>query len=199
MIIISDSNKLYDSAYKETAWDWLKGGMSPAEVVSGLKNMGFSVSLPVVYRFKQMMEEQEELDNAGGFAKSSTAEENSNLPKTVDPEQAVKNDAQLLDLIINAAHGMYIEHPESVNTSPQLAIKAIELKRTLMGKNYSGHTLWGVDEYKRRFKELMEVINMFVRQETWDLIIDELIKRGWGESSLGSSLLSMDDKDEEEG
>ena len=52
-------NSIYNSPYRVLAWEWLRNGMPVAAVKEALEEKGMSVTLPVIYNFRDIMQDLE--------------------------------------------------------------------------------------------------------------------------------------------
>lgn len=164
---MSGDNKLLHSQYKSLAWSWLQAGQSPNQVKTALENMGFSIALPAIYRFKEIMEN--EIVILGPSSSSS--------PEDIN----MKNDCVYLDALIE--RGLHQLREGQVRVTPPMVLKALDTKRAMVGAKYKGDTLWGLLDITEQFDTLIDVLNAHLDRHTYDLVIEELEKKGFASTS----------------
>lgn len=112
----------------------------------------------------------------------STLEET--MKEALGVDQMAMNDAVLLDSIITKGFKTLLDADAVIG--PTLALRAIEIKRALLGKNYTGQTAWETERLKRKLSLLLDVVNRNVEQHTWDKIILELEECGWDKDTIAT-------------
>ena len=169
------ANKIYGSPYHEMVENYLDSGMTPEQITNVLASIAptFAVSIPTIYAFKKRLEEdreKEELATVGG---------------TVDPEQAIKYDGMLLDLIIN--QGMDALKLGELRLTVPMVLKAMEMKKELLGVEYRGQTVWGLLDSQKQFDELVEIIHRRCPADVFEQIIEDLKELGWATTAARSA------------
>lgn len=168
-------NTLYNSAYKELAWSWLYSGMSPAQVQRALRGKGFEISLPVIINFQKIMEDEAmrqggsagmPLDSSGGEGNWKRAVEE------VPAEERIMNDGELLDLIIQRFM-MQLQNG-TAELSAAIALKAISMKKDMLGPKYKGQTVWSLMEAQMQFDKLTEILEEVVTHDQFQQIMAKM-------------------------
>lgn len=168
-------NTLYNSAYKELAWSWLYSGMSPAQVQRALRGKGFEISLPVIINFQKIMEDEAmrqggsagmPLDSSGGEGNWKRAIED------IPAEKRIMNDGELLDLIIQRF--MLQLQDGTAELSAAIALKAISMKKDMLGPKYKGQTVWSLMEAQMQFDKLTEILEEVVTHDQFQQIMAKM-------------------------
>lgn len=168
------ANTIYTSPYKDLAWSWLASGLSPAQVQRALGEKGFSVSLPVVYNFKEIMVDEAERGVTSGLPVDTGA--GIDAIKAVPENMRIKNDGEVLDLIIQ-------KFSEQLKTgeadiTPAVALKAIDMKKSMLGAKYKGQTVWSLMESQLQFDALIEIMGKYITNDQFEAIMNELERKG---------------------
>lgn len=174
-------NKIYNSPMKDLAWIWLSSGQSPSQVQRALAENGLDVSLPVVYNFREIMAEEEErkiVSNSGSgvIIDSSVGEGIRNAIDAVPDNLRIRNDGEVLDLVIQRFASQLKDG--NVTITPAVALKAIDMKKSMLGTQYKGQTVWSLMESQLQFDRLSEVINKYVTHEQFEQIMEEMDRIG---------------------
>ena len=170
-------NKIYNSPMKDLAWIWLSSGQSPSQVQRALAENGLDVSLPVVYNFREIMAEEEERKiTSGVIIDSSVGEGIRNAIDAVPDNLRIRNDGEVLDLVIQKFASQLKEG--NVTITPAVALKAIDMKKSMLGTQYKGQTVWSLMESQLQFDRLSEVINKYVTHEQFEQIMEEMDRIG---------------------
>lgn len=169
-------NKIYNSPLKELAWLWLSSGQSPAQVQRSLAENGLDVSLPVVYNFREIMADEEENKIVSGVAIDSLRVGTRDAIDAVPDSLRVRNDGEVLDLVIQRFATQLKEG--NVTITPAVALKAIDMKKNMLGTQYKGQTVWSLMESQMQFDKLSEVLNKYVTHEQFEQIMEEMDRIG---------------------
>lgn len=173
-------NKIYNSPMKELAWLWLSSGQSPSQVQRALAEHDLDVSLPVVYNFREIMSEEEERSinsNSGGvIIDPSLGGGVRNAIDAVPDNLRIRNDGEVLDLVIQKFATQLKDG--NVTITPAVALKAIDMKKSMLGTQYKGQTVWSLMESQMQFDRLSEVINKYVTHEQFEKIMEEMDRIG---------------------
>lgn len=182
------ANTIYNSPYKELAWSWLAAGLSPAQVQRSLAEKGFNISLPVVYNFKEIMVDEAERGMVSGMPIDG--------PVGVDAVQAIpesmriKNDGEVLDLIIQKFSAQL--KTGEVDITPAVALKAIDMKKSMLGTKYKGQTVWSLMESQLQFDTLIEIMGKFITNDQFEAIMHELESKGAVTTQRPATVKDMD-------
>lgn len=202
-------NSIYNSPYKLMTWEWLKNGMPISAVKEALDEKGFNVTLPVIYNFRDIMQDYESQygevssgEFTGSYMEDEDDEDNPSNPPFPDmssPENVpeslrIKNDGEVLDLLIlKFAHQL---KTGTMNVTPAVALKAIDMKKNMLGAKYRGQTIWSLMESQLQIDKLLEVMNRHVTHEQFEAIVAEMEQSGVVTTQrpkpLGSSMLNLD-------
>lgn len=167
-------NSLYNSPYKELAWTWLYSGQSPSQVKRALADKGFDVSLPVVINFQKIMEDELKRGTGGaGFPLDVGG--SGSWRKAIDDipaDERIMNDGELLDLIIQRF--MMQMKEGNVVLSAAIALKAISMKKEMLGPKYKGQTVWSLMEAQMQFDKLTEILEEVVTHDQFQQIMARL-------------------------
>jgi len=182
------ANTIYNSPYKELAWSWLAAGLSPAQVQRSLAEKGFNISLPVVYNFKEIMVDEAERGMISGMPIDG--------PVGVDAVQAIpesmriKNDGEVLDLIIQKFSAQL--KTGEVDITPAVALKAIDMKKSMLGAKYKGQTVWSLMESQLQFDTLIEIMGKYITNDQFEAIMHELEHKGAITTQRPTSIKELD-------
>lgn len=180
-------NKISESPHSELIWDYLKGGLSPRQVLDIMQGIDpeFSVSEPTLYEYKRMREREErETDRY-------------TLGGQMDPMEAIKNDGLLLDVIINK--GLNLLQMDRVQITLPMVLKAMEMKKSLLGVEYRGQTVWGLLDSQKQFDQLVSVLSKRCPTTVFNQIVEDLKEMGWATTDMPHGtipLVSLDEMDE---
>lgn len=188
---VKGTNKIYSSQYKQMIWEYLEGGCSPKQIIEIMRgvNPSFKISIPTVYEFQALMEKEQEAE--------AEQEELYTLGNTIDPKTAIKHDGILLDSII--ALGLEDLRSRKMKLTLPVVLKAIEMKKEMIGAEYRGQTIWGLLDYQKQFDQLVEVLAKRCPASVFDTIIEDLKELGW--ASTADKMGSLDvgyDADEQD-
>lgn len=176
-------NTIYNSPYRVLAWEWLRNGMPVTAVKEALDEKGLHVTLPVIYNFRDIMQDMEmKGGNTGGYFAGSSFDSDETTPTPMpSPEDVpeslrIKNDGEVLDLIIlKFANQLKAGEAE---ITPAVALKAIDMKKNMMGAKYRGQTIWSLMESQLQIDKLLEVMNRHVTHEQFEAIVAEMENDG---------------------
>lgn len=171
-------NKIYNSPMRELAWMWLSSGQSPSSVQKALAEHDLDVSLPVVYNFREIMADEEERGMASGgmIIDPSMGKNVTNAIDAIPDHLRIRNDGEVLDLVIQRFASQLKEG--NVTITPAVALKAIDMKKNMLGTQYKGQTVWSLMESQMQFDKLSEVINKYVTHEQFEQIMAEMDRIG---------------------
>lgn len=180
-LVGGNGNKIYNSPMRDLAWLWLSSGQSPSQVQRALAEHDLDVSLPVVYNFREIMaaEEDKKLSSGGGMILDPSAGHGGSVQNVIDtiPDHLrVRNDGEVLDLVIQRFAAQLKEG--NVTITPAVALKAIDMKKSMLGTQYKGQTVWSLMESQMQFDKLSEVINKYVTHEQFEQIMEEMDRIG---------------------
>lgn len=167
-------NKIYNSAYKELAWSWLYSGQSPSQVQRALRDKGFDVSLPVVLNFQKIMEDEYRRQQSAGLP-LNTGGGSGDFQKAIDAiptDQRIMNDGELLDLIIQRF--MQQVQNGTAELTAAVALKAISMKKDMLGAKYKGQTVWSLMEAQMQFDKLTEILEEVVTHDQFQQIMAKM-------------------------
>lgn len=168
-----NKNTLYNSPYKELAWSWLYSGQSPSQVKRALADKGFDVSLPVVLNFQKIMEDEMKRGGSTGLPLESSGGENfTRAIQEVPVNERIMNDGELLDLIIQRF--MMQMKQGNVELSAAIALKAISMKKDMLGPKYKGQTVWSLMEAQMQFDKMTEILEEVVTHDQFQQIMARL-------------------------
>lgn len=173
-----NSSKIESSRHRALIDSYLDQKLSPAQIIAAVTQLDptFSITEPTLYKYKKDREKQNTMRDVitcGG---------------SINPDTAVKNDGMVLDLIIN--QGMEnLKTGEATITIP-MVLKAMEMKKDLLGVKYHGQTVWALVDYQQQFNDLIQVLGRRVPQAMLDMIIEDLRELGWTDTM--SSDISTD-------
>lgn len=162
-----NSSKIESSRHRALIDSYLDQKLSPAQIIAAVTQIdsSFSITEPTLYKYKKDREKQNTMQDVitcGG---------------TINPVTAVKNDGIVLDLIIN--QGMEsLKNGEATITIP-MVLKAMDMKKDLLGVTYKGQTIWALFDYQKQFDDLIQVLGKRLPQTMLDLIIEDLRELGW--------------------
>lgn len=167
-------NILYNSPYKEYAETLLRDGMRPTDVWRELANQGFDVAPNVVHNFAKILKELDEAkeeDSMSGYGILPPADTKA-MVDSVPENERIRNDGEVLDLIIQRFASQL--RAGQVAISPAVALKAIDMKKNMMGVKYKGQTVWSLMESQMQFDQLTKIINEVVTHEQFETIMAKL-------------------------
>lgn len=198
----SGSNKLYSNrAMRKKAWEWLKAGLSLREVRESLIGLGHKYALSTIAAFKDIMMQEtgeeiyedsgddfvidtkRELEKVGTAVSADKkkfgkyADNKKKIADAFDLEDLVSNDAQVIDVLISKGFQSMLSGDFQV--TPQTVMKALELKKAMLGKDYAGQTAWNVQELQSKLSLLLSVVNKHSDSATWERIMRDLEEAGW--------------------
>ena len=160
-------NSIYNSPYRDLAWQWLRNGMPVAVVKEALDEKGMSVTLPVIYNFRDIMLDFEAKGgNTGGYFAGSTFDGKDDTvepmpsPEDVPENQRIKNDGEVLDLLI-LKFANQLKMGE-VTVTPAVALKAIDMKKNMLGAKYRGQTIWSLMESQLQIDKLIVILDCLI-------------------------------------
>lgn len=164
-------NKLYNSPYKELAWSWLYSGQSPSQVQRALRDKGFDVSLPVLLNFQKIMEDEHKRQPSAGLPLNAPGGDGDfrKAVESVPTDQRIMNDGELLDLIIQRF--MQQVQNGTAELSAAVALKAISMKKDMLGAKYKGQTVWSLMEAQMQFDKLTEILEDVVTHDQFQQIM----------------------------
>lgn len=163
-------NSLYNSAYKELAWSWLYSGQSPSQVKRALADKGFDVSLPVIVNFQKIMEDEVKRgQSSAGLPLDAPGGDFVRAVQEVPENQRIMNDGELLDLIIQRF--MQQVQNGTAELSAAVALKAISMKKDMLGAKYKGQTVWSLMEAQMQFDKLTEILEEVVTHDQFQQIM----------------------------
>lgn len=168
------ANTIYNSPYKELAWSWLAAGLSPAQVQRSLAEKGFNISLPVVYNFKEIMTDEAERGMVSGMPIDGPV--GVDAVRVIPENMRIKNDGEVLDLIIQKFSAQL--KTGEVDITPAVALKAIDMKKSMLGTKYKGQTVWSLMESQLQFDTLIEIMGKFITNDQFEAIMQELESKG---------------------
>lgn len=187
------SNKIYESEYKDYAWNMLKSGITPSDLKESLALKGLNVSVTTIYAFKSMMEaEIEEAERKEILNDANLTEDDRELRDTMKEAKKklgsntalVQNDAILVDLILQIFATRATNAPEAIAVTPQVAIQALNMKMKMLGEDYKGQTVWTENKLmEKRLEDFTQVVHSVVNPRDWQLIIEQLKELGWDDNN----------------
>ncbi len=187
---VKGTNKIYSSQYKQMIWEYLEGGCSPKQIIEIMRgvNPSFKISIPTVYEFQTIMQKEanEEAEQAELYT----------LGNTIDPKTAIKHDGILLDSII--ALGLEDLKSRKMKLTLPVVLKAIEMKKEMIGVEYRGQTIWGLLDYQKQFDQLVEVLSKRCPASVFDAIIEDLKELGWASTAGKMESLNVDEENEDD-
>ena len=174
-------NKIYNSMYAETVWNWVKGGMPVASIVPTLKAYSkketgkeFTVSEPTVRTFKKIMQDLE-------------AKQLGNELRVGDASRSVQqNDLLVCELAI-AAGLKKLKNQEMELTLPVL-LQFMQFKKSVIGDKYHGQSLSEILDVSKQFYELLDTVATCCDNENYKRIFDDLKRKGWSEDETSDEL-----------
>lgn len=168
------NNTIYNSPYKDLAWSWIAAGITPAQIQRSLEEKGFSVSLPVVYNFKEIM--MDEAERGLFLDLPSSTGKNTDAIDAVPENLRIKNDGEVLDLIIQK----FSEQLKmgAAEITPAVALKAIDMKKNMLGPKYKGQTVWSLMESQMQFDTLIDIMSKYITNDQFEAIMQEMENKG---------------------
>lgn len=187
---VKGQNKIYDSRYRQMVWEYLEGGCTPKQIVEILRGVDptFKVSVPTIYEFGTMMKAEQDADT--GMSDLLT------LGNTIDPKTAIKYDGVLLDSIIS--FGLEDLRLRKLKLTLPVVLKAMEMKKEMLGAEYRGQTIWGLMDYQKQFDQLVEVLAKRCPATIFEKIIEDLQDLGWASTAKKMGSLPVEDEGENE-
>ncbi len=190
--MVRSQNKVADSPHSELVWEYLKGGLSPRQIIDIMAGIDpeFSVSEPTLYEYKRIREREEQ------------EAERYTLGGAVDPIEAIKNDGLLLDVIINK--GLELLKANRVKITLPMILKAMDMKKALLGVEYRGQTVWGLLDSQKQFDQLVTVLSRRCPTTIFDQIVEDLREMGWATTDMPHGTIetvnldNLEDEDAEE-
>lgn len=182
------ANTIYNSPYKELAWSWLAAGLSPAQVQRSLAEKGFNISLPVVYNFKEIMTDEAERGMVSGMPIDGPV--GVDAVRVIPENMRIKNDGEVLDLIIQKFSAQL--KTGEVDITPAVALKAIDMKKSMLGAKYKGQTVWSLMESQLQFDTLIEIMGKFITNDQFEAIMHELESKGAVTTQRPATVKDMD-------
>lgn len=182
------ANTIYNSPYKELAWSWLAAGLSPAQVQRSLAEKGFNISLPVVYNFKEIMTDEAERGMVSGMPIDGPV--GVDAVRVIPENMRIKNDGEVLDLIIQKFSAQL--KTGEVDITPAVALKAIDMKKSMLGAKYKGQTVWSLMESQLQFDTLIEIMGKFITNDQFEAIMQELESKGAVTTQRPATVKDMD-------
>ncbi len=183
---VKGTNKIYSSQYKQMIWEYLEGGCSPKQVLDIMRgvNPSFKISIPTVYEFQTLMQKEMQTE--------ADQEELYTLGNTIDPKTAIKHDGILLDSII--ALGLEDLKSRKMKLTLPVVLKAIEMKKEMIGVEYRGQTIWGLLDYQKQFDQLVDVLAKRCPTSVFEAIIEDLKELGWASTAKKMGSLNIDEE-----
>jgi hypothetical protein len=183
---VKGTNKIYSSQYKQMIWEYLEGGCSPKQVLDIMRgvNPSFKISIPTVYEFQTLMQKEMQTE--------AEQEELYTLGNTIDPKTAIKHDGILLDSII--ALGLEDLKSRKMKLTLPVVLKAIEMKKEMIGVEYRGQTIWGLLDYQKQFDQLVDVLAKRCPTSVFEAIIEDLKELGWASTAKKMGSLNIDEE-----
>jgi hypothetical protein len=153
-------------------WEYLKSGLTPKQVIDVMQGVDpkFRLTEPTLYEFKKLMEKEEQV------------KEDYSLGGTIDPVSAIKNDGLLLDVVINK--GLTMLQKNQLPLSLPMVLKAMDMKKGLLGVEYRGQTVWGLLDYQKQFDQLVNVLSKRCPTAIFNQILDDLKAMGWATTDM---------------
>lgn len=182
------ANTIYNSPYKELAWSWLAAGLSPAQVQRSLAEKGFNISLPVIYNFKEIMTDEAERGMVSGMPIDGPV--GVDAVRVIPENMRIKNDGEVLDLIIQKFSAQL--KTGEVDITPAVALKAIDMKKSMLGAKYKGQTVWSLMESQLQFDTLIEIMGKFITNDQFEAIMQELESKGAVTTQRPATVKDMD-------
>lgn len=175
-------NTVYNSPYRTLAWEWIRNGMPISAVKESLDEKGLHVTLPVLYNFRDIMEDAEMKSGGSGYYTGSSFDPDDPThtplpaPQDVPESMRIKNDGEVLDLLI-LQFSNQLKSGE-VSVTPAVALKAIDMKKSMLGPKYRGQTIWSLMESQLQIDKLLEVMNRHVTHDQFEAIVAEMENEG---------------------
>jgi len=147
-------------------------------------NPSFKISIPTVYEFQTLMQKEMQTE--------AEQEELYTLGNTIDPKTAIKHDGILLDSII--ALGLEDLKSRKMKLTLPVVLKAIEMKKEMIGVEYRGQTIWGLLDYQKQFDQLVDVLAKRCPTSVFEAIIEDLKELGWASTAKKMGSLNIDEE-----
>lgn len=159
-------------------------GESPEKVCRWVNANGFKISTPTLYDYCSKRSEAimrgitlEKLLQEQCMSRIKVFPEDLKNDGLYNSRKKVKNDIELLDVVINKGMAWLRQNPDSYLTV-NYAIRAIELKERITGGKLGGMTFAGLEEYKRitegRLQAMLGVAMSYVPEDIRDQVIQEM-------------------------
>ena len=194
-------NTVYNSPYRKLAWDLIRNGMPIPVVRDELEEKGLKVTPPVLHNFKAIMEDFERQQGNSDYYSSPAfdPEDPTNIPlpspQDVPDDMRIKNDGEVLDMLI-LQFSNQLRNGE-VNVTPAVALKAMDMKKSMLGPKYRGQTIWGLMESQMQIDKLLEIMNRHITHDQFEAIIAEMESEGVVSTQRPKALSSVIDLDAE--
>lgn len=141
--------------------------------------MGKAIAAAMVEEEERKREAKRAADkartNAARVAAKAKARQHDDFIETVTAVRKVKSDMELLDAVIQK--GMETLH-QMEHMSPQVAIKAIELKHKMTGGTHNGLTMYGLEEIRireaAREASMTTVILKYIPEDQHEAVLEEM-------------------------
>lgn len=159
--------------------EMLMNGISPHKVSAWCKDMGFDISHPKLYEYKDMLQT--------AIQKNITVERllGIGVPKRspiqlqalgiTDAKDMVKNEMELLDLIIQRGFNAATNDP---TIKIQDAMRAVELKNKLTGGEHGGFTGYGLDQLREleraKFDAMTQIVLKYLPEDKHQEVAEAL-------------------------
>ena len=138
-----------------------------------LRDKGFDVSLPVILNFQKIMEDEVKRGQASaGLPLGTSGGDFVRAVDEVPTDQRIMNDGELLDLIIQR----FMQQVKSgtAELSAAVALKAISMKKDMLGAKYKGQTVWSLMEAQMQFDKLTEILEEVVTHDQFQEIMSRM-------------------------
>ena len=96
--------------------------------------------------------------------------------RVIPENMRIKNDGEVLDLIIQKFSAQL--KTGEVDITPAVALKAIDMKKSMLGTKYKGQTVWSLMESQLQFDTLIEIMGKFITNDQFEAIMQELESKG---------------------
>lgn len=153
--------------------DMLMNGVSPHKVSEWCKELGFNISHPKLYEYKEMLQT--------AITKQITVERllGIGVPKRTpivlqalgltSAKNLVKNEMEVLDAIVQRGYDALTSNP---TIKIQDALRAIELKNKLTQGQHNGLTNYGLDQLREleqaKFQAIVNVVLQYLPEDKHD-------------------------------
>lgn len=159
----------------------LDNGVSPNALVSWIKDKGFNISLPMVYKYQALrnkaIQQKVAVESLVGIIQPEPMP--MDTPSNIAQTRRLKSEISALDTIIQRGYDT-LNQMADMPVQPRLMMDAIKLKNELTGGTHAFLTPYGLDEFRElemgRCNALIEVLMQFIPADVQEQAVDAVTK-----------------------